>query len=67
MRPAFGLLVIADTPATRLADAAYSVLACATDLDDAGVIEIARRVIDAQALGIRPRQSDLAIILRYFN
>jgi hypothetical protein len=51
----------------RLMDQAWSAMTAACDLGDHEMIQLCRRVIDAQLLGRAPLQSDVACILNYFR
>jgi hypothetical protein len=54
-------------PQRMLVDMAWSVLDAASDLRDAVTVEVCRRVIDASLSGLAPAQSDLNVVMDFFN
>ena len=54
-------------PAKPLLDTAWNILEAANDLGDAATVEACRRVIDATFRGGVPAQSDINLILEFFN
>jgi len=54
-------------PQRMLVDTAWSVLDAASDLRDAVTVEVCRRVIDASLSGLAPAQSDLNVVMDFFN
>ncbi|MFL6791574.1 MAG: hypothetical protein ACJ8EE_10445 [Bradyrhizobium sp.] len=53
--------------AKPLLDSAWTILDAANDLRDAATVEACRRVIDATFRGGAPAQSDINIVLDFFN
>jgi hypothetical protein len=66
MRDAFGTLCELDRPA-RMIDQAWTVLTAACDVHDLETVTVCRRVIDAQLMGRKPLQRDLATINAFFR
>jgi hypothetical protein len=55
------------SPPARLLDTAWTILEAANDLRDAATVDACRRVIDATFRGGAPAQSDINVILEFFN
>jgi hypothetical protein len=53
--------------AKPLLDTAWTILEAANDLRDTTTVDTCRRVIDATFRGGAPAQSDINIILEFFN
>ena len=54
-------------PAKPLLDTAWTILEAANDLRDVVTVDACRRVIDTTFRGSTPAQSDITIILDFFN
>jgi len=54
-------------PAKPLLDTAWTILEAANDLRDVATVDACRRVIDETFRGGAPAQSDINIILEFFN
>jgi hypothetical protein len=54
-------------PAKPLLDTAWTILEAANDLRDVATVDACRRVIDTTFRGDAPAQSDINIILEFFN
>jgi hypothetical protein len=57
----------ASLPAKPLLDTAWTILEAANDLRDVATVDACRRVIDETFRGGAPAQSDISIILEFFN
>jgi hypothetical protein len=57
----------ASLPAKPLLDTAWNILEAANDLHDLATVDACRRVIDTTFRGSTPAQSDITIILEFFN
>ena len=54
-------------PAKPLLDTAWTILEAANDLRDVATVDACRRVIDVTFRGGAPAQSDINVILEFFN
>jgi hypothetical protein len=54
-------------PAKPLLDTAWTILEAANDLRDTVTVDACRRVIDETFRGVAPAQSDINLILEFFN
>ena len=54
-------------PAKPLLDTAWTILEAANDLRDVATVDACRRVVDATLRGGAPAQSDINVILEFFN
>ena len=54
-------------PAKPLLDTAWTILEAANDLRDVATVDACRRDIDATLRGGAPAQSDINVILEFFN
>jgi hypothetical protein len=52
---------------TPFMDAAWTILEAANDLGDRATVEVCRRVIDASLGGRTPAQSDVNVVLGFFE
>ena len=59
--------VDATLPAKPLLDTAWTILEAANDLRDTATVDACRRVIDETFRGGAPAQSDINLILEFFN
>jgi hypothetical protein len=57
----------ATLPAKPLLDTAWTILEAANDLRDTATVDACRRVIDEAFRGGAPAQSDINLILEFFN
>jgi hypothetical protein len=57
----------ATLPAKPLLDTAWTILEAANDLRDTATVDACRRVIDETFRGGAPAQSDINLILEFFN
>jgi hypothetical protein len=57
----------ASAAAKPLLDTAWSILEAANEVRDAATVDACRRVIDATFRGAQPAESDMNIVLGFFN
>jgi hypothetical protein len=66
MHKPFAIRETVTTPG-RMIDQSWSVLTAACDINDLETVMVCRRVIDAQLMGRKPLQRDLAVIDAFFR